>query len=140
MNSSIPRTGLLIPPLTSWSRPPKRWSPSGVESTTGAMALAFVVIVRSVAAGLRVAGVEERALGADVRQVVEVVGGRRRAGRPLEGVGLPRVVAGGLAAAQRDEDVPEERQHRQRDREPADGGDDVQVVPAGGGRVVRDAS
>src|SRR6478735_8183771 len=106
MNSSIPRTGLLIPPLTSWSRPPKRWSPSGVASTTGAMALAsMVIVVRSVAGGLGVASVEERALGADVGQVVEVVGGRRRAGRPLQGVGLPWVVAGGLAAAQRDEDV-----------------------------------
>ena len=75
---------------------------------------------RVVRCGRSVADVEHRPLGPDLGQVVEVVRRRRRAGRPLEGVALPRVVARRLAAAQRHEDVPEQRDHARGDEEPAD--------------------
>src|SRR4051812_35862280 len=109
MNRIIPRIGLLIPPRVSWARGPTAvWS-------AGAMALAFEVTGRSSVrrlgrgagvgkngrvVGSAVAKVEQRPLGADLRQVVEVVRRRRRGGRPFERVRLPWVVAGDSAAAE----------------------------------------
>src|SRR5262245_57662129 len=102
-NSSIPRTGLPIPPRASCGSPA-----TGLCSVVRAWLSAVIVVVRSVA-DAPVTGVEQGPLGADLGQPVEVVWRWRGAGRPFERVALPRVVAGRLAAAQRDEDVPQER-------------------------------
>src|SRR6478735_8751920 len=94
MNSSIPRTGLLIPP-SAWLGRTSCWA------RTSASGVAVVIVRPSVRGCPAVPGVEHRALRADLGQVVEVVRRRRGGGGPLEGVALPRVVAGRLAAAQR---------------------------------------
>ena len=65
---------------------------------------------KKVALASAVALVEDRALAPDLGQVVEVVGGRRRGGRPFERVRLPGIVARDLAVPERDEDVSEVRQ------------------------------
>src|SRR5690349_16123472 len=102
MNRIIPRTGLLVPP----------WVSCGMEASgllsCGSSAFSSVVIVvgGSVLGRPAVANVEEGPLGADLGQSVEVVRRWRRGGRPLERVGLPWVVAGDRAAAQREEHVP----------------------------------
>src|SRR5690242_10038367 len=114
MNRIIPSTGLLVPPCVSCGM-----EASGLCST-GCRAFWSVVIVvaRSVRGRAAVAKVEQRSLRADLREPVEVVGRWRRGRRPLERVGLPWVVARRRAAAQREEDVPQEEQHARRDREP----------------------
>src|ERR1700682_4915030 len=98
MNRSIPSTGLLMPPRLSWASPA-----IGVCSTGTKAWLSAVIVGGSMSGRPAVAQVEERPFGADLGQVIEVVRRRRRAGRPLEGVRLPRVVAGDLPAAERDE-------------------------------------
>src|SRR2546423_4979149 len=141
MNRIIPRIGLLIPPRVSWARPA-----TGLCSMV-VTAWALEVTTRSSMGGLRgrarvgqdgrrmgsaVAQVEQRPLRPDLWQVVEVVGRRRRAGRPLERVRLPRIVAGDAAAAERDGDVDQPRDGAGGDDEAADRGGQVQLVPAGG--------
>src|SRR4029079_1304023 len=106
MNRSIPRTGLLMPPCVSWGIDAR-----GLCSTGSAVGSVVIDIGLSVVRGPAVTEVEQRPLGADLRQVIEVVGGWRRRGRPFEGVGLPRIVPCDRAAAQRQEDVPQEHQH-----------------------------
>src|SRR5215217_2549315 len=130
MNRSIPRTGFPMPPE------PWAVAPGWASAWVSAVVSAAIGVAPSVRRGAAVPGVEDRALGADLREVVEVVRGRRRRGRPLEGVGLPRVVAGDPAAAQGDQDVPQERKHRERDHEPADRREHVELVPPGGRGVV----
>src|SRR5215203_6639504 len=144
MNRIIPRMTLLIPPCWSCGR-----AATGLWSVVRAW-LSFVIVAPSVPGGsgrqlagpigsrrdrvvprLAMANIEHRPLGADLRESVEVVRRGRRARRPLQRVALPRVVAGGLAAAQRDEDVPQQRQHARRDEEATDRRGEVQVVPAG---------
>src|SRR3954470_23651763 len=118
MNRSIPRTGLLIPPWVSWGI-----EASGLCSTGSAAGSVVIDIARSVLRRPAVADVEQRTLGADLRQMIEVVRRRRRGGRPLERIPLPGVVAGDRSAAERQEDVPEEHEHARGDREPADSGE-----------------
>src|SRR5687767_312922 len=108
MNRSIPRTGLLIPPRVSCTRPATGVCSVVVRALEPAVT---IVALRSVP-DPAVPRVEERPFRADLRQVVEVIGRRRGRGRPLEGVRLPRVVARDLAAPERGEDVPDEWQHR----------------------------
>src|SRR5688572_33408956 len=108
-NRSIPRTTLLMPPEVSWLR-----AATGLVSVVVRPVWVVIGSVlargdgrgRGVASGFRaVAHVEHGSLGADLREPVEVVRRRWRRGRPFEGVALPRIVAGDLAAAQRDEDI-----------------------------------
>src|SRR6478735_2442417 len=114
MNRSIPRTGLLMPPCVSCGI-----DASGLCSTGSGWLSVVIAIVaaRSVLGRPAVPEVEDRSFGPDLGKMVEVVGRWWRAGRPLERVALPRVVARRLAAAQRQEDVPQEQQHARRDRE-----------------------
>src|SRR5436190_61510 len=135
MNRSIPRTGLLIPPCVSWGI-----DASGLCSTGSGWVSVVIAMVAAGSVGGRpaVPDVEHRPLGSDLGEVVEVVRGWRRRGRPFERVAFPRVVARWFAAAQRQEDVPEEQQHARCDGEPADGGQEVEVVPARGRGIVGD--
>src|SRR3954449_5545936 len=89
MNSSIPRTGLPSPPEAWLSAVPCARGSAGVSAVVSAA----IVVLPSVRRGPAVPGVEHRPLGADLGEVVEVVGRRRGGRRPLEGVALPRVVA-----------------------------------------------
>src|SRR5262245_43784274 len=70
-NSSIPRTGLPIPPRASCGSPA-----TGLCSVVRAWLSAVIVVVRSVA-DAPVAGVEQGPLGADLGEPVEVVRRRR---------------------------------------------------------------
>src|SRR5829696_9900131 len=90
---------------------------------------AFLPLARRVAGVIdeAVPRVEDGPLGADLGQPVEVVRRRRRGGRPLERVALPRVIARELAVPERGEDVPDERQHRGSDQEAADRRGEVPV-------------
>src|SRR4051812_48745530 len=106
MNRSIPRTGLLMPPWVSWGI-----EASGLCSTGTTVGSVVIDIGRSVLRSPAVPEVEQRSLGSDLGQVVEVVGGRRRGGRPFEGVAFPRIVAGDRAATEGHEDVHQEDQH-----------------------------
>src|SRR6476660_8468678 len=113
MNRSIPRTGLLMPP----------WVSCGIEASglcsvgTGWVSVVIAIVAaRSVLGGPAMPDIEKGSLGTDLGEPVEVVGGWRRAGRPFERVGLPRVVPGRSPAAQRDEDVPEQQDHARGDR------------------------
>ena len=102
----------------------------GLHHESAALAAAARSACASV--GLGLVQVPHRALGADRRQRVEVVLGRRRRGGPLERLAVPRVVARRLAVAQRDEEVPEEREHADREDERTDGRDQVERAPAVG--------
>src|SRR4051794_25610470 len=106
MNSSIPRTGLLMPPCESCGI-----EASGLCSlgTAWVSVVRAIVVARSVLGRPAVPDVEQWPLGTDLREPVEVVGRRRRAGRPFQGIGLPGVVASRSATAQRDEDVPQQQ-------------------------------
>src|SRR6266516_6368662 len=73
-----------------------------------------------------VAQVEGGTLGVDRWQALEVVVRRRRAGRPLQAVALPGVVAGGCAVPQRPEDVPRDDEHGDRQQERPDRGRKVE--------------
>src|SRR4051794_36859447 len=103
MNRSIPRIGLLIPRL-AWPSWTTTGAPAWPDSTgIGWSAWPWAVMDLGLVPDPAVAGVEDGPLGADFGQAVEVVWRRRGARRPLEGVALPRIVAGVGAVAARDQ-------------------------------------
>src|SRR3954447_5651941 len=100
MNSSIPRTGLPSPPEAWVSAVPCARGSAGVSAVVSAA----IVALPSVRRGPAAPGVDPRPFRADLGEVVEVVGRRRRGRGPLEGVALPRVVTSDLPVAQGYED------------------------------------
>src|SRR5829696_2895417 len=87
---------------------------------------------------LPLAPVEQGRERADLRQPpAEVEPRRRRGGRPLQRLSLPRVVTGWLAMPQRDPEVDQEDQDRQGDHECPDRRDEIEVAEPARGRVVR---
>src|SRR2546422_4535339 len=75
--------------------------------------------------------VAQRHEAAHGRNLSEVVWRRRRRGRPLERVALPRIIAGDLAAVPAADYVDEEEQHRESDQERRHG------VDLGGRRLIK---
>src|SRR3954447_20623885 len=71
------------------------------------------------------AKIAQRSRGRDVRNTVEVPGGRRRRRVPLERVGQPGVVGGARAGACGLDDVDEEQQQADRHHAGSDRGDEV---------------
>src|ERR1051326_2231813 len=80
------------------------------------------------------------AAASNFRNGDEVVLRRGRWRGPLEGPGVPRIVAGFPAAAQRFINVPDENQYRGRLENHADRGDHIHGVPAAAGRIRVDAA